>query len=133
MQNTWNYIVDNTFAASFARSSDEIPELARRAEPVPLCGICDKLNVRSSDFTISYEVSYLERSTKLRQCALCALLFKSAANSGVPMIGTLQIKRVGSVLKILDSAPPVLSVVAGLSSGMLSNGIFVAPPDVQKC
>ena len=125
IQDVWDFRVDIDFAVNLVHSTSDIESLynlLQHVKVVQVCDKCDNLNVCVSHFAVTYEVSDLEKNTKSGQCQLCALLYNAAARSGIPLLSTIQFKRVGSVL-VVNDGPPVVSIIAGIDSGTYMNQV----------
>jgi len=84
-----------------------------------LCGECNNINVCDPGFRVAYLMSYLEAQEN--HYGLCALFFKVAIASGVPMRPTVRFVRARSVITLGVDGPPVLSIVAALGEHVTSN------------
>jgi hypothetical protein len=122
IKDTWEFIVDNAFAGSFAEyisgtHRDALAAIEKSIKKPQLCAKCEGLNMCDPEFTITYTISYLEERENL--CDLCTLFYKAGRSSGLRMLASVQFRKEGSILQIDGGGPPVLSIVAGL--GMFSD------------
>lgn len=115
LQDTWDYIVDNTFAQDFfSRIPSEDVHLStnpyEQSDKVRLCEECNRVDVRDSALRVAYPVSYLAEHAN--RCDLCALFYGVASDLGLPMGLTIQFVRNKSILTNDVDGSPVLSLVS---------------------
>ncbi|KAF3798440.1 hypothetical protein GCG54_00013180 [Colletotrichum gloeosporioides] len=107
LNHTWDFYVDNTLAEHIIRycgNHDLDLSLARIRD---LCRRCERLDILSSDFSLSDTISHLRRDAQV--CGFCRLLLKASEKAGASE--HMRLYRIGSILKIDDVPTPLLSLV----------------------
>ena len=129
LDDDWEYHVDNEFASGLfstfkASSLFDVPEARVSSH---LCKECQAVREElwRPAFSVTYDVSKLEARSKLKQCDLCGLFWRTCERHGGTVFPTVQFDSVDSSLRMNGGGLPVLSIFRspGRSTPTVVSGI----------
>ncbi|QGI69578.1 related to tol protein [Fusarium fujikuroi] len=105
----WDFIVDNEFAKNFLRQSSTrpVPKSTKERESDSLCRECAALDFWAPDFRVNDTLSDLKKG--IYQCRWCAMRWEASKHLEGTTANAV-FSRVGSVIKLNESDPPVFSI-----------------------
>lgn len=99
-----NEFVSQTLSHITQSASIDLPRVQK---PARLCKSCDQLDFWSP-FSTTIEVHVLKESSL--QCELCNLFWNACQKGNSTHLSTVKFERVGSILTMNGSGPPVISI-----------------------
>ncbi|KAF5006725.1 hypothetical protein FDECE_6902 [Fusarium decemcellulare] len=118
LQDQWQFIVDNSFAENFRRSSPDIQSLTavEASNLTNLCDDCHAIDLLDKEFTQSFVVRELEG--RANRCDLCRLFYKAYVRSNLPteITGIISFVRTDSTIRIGRRGPVALSIFSDLGA-----------------
>ncbi|KAK3369771.1 hypothetical protein B0T24DRAFT_708743 [Lasiosphaeria ovina] len=107
--NVWDYTPDNQFAAQYLSKLRELSQQSpfpKTTETDQLCSDCEKLDL-TRDFHLDDKLSELR--ARAESCRFCKMRWEVASSLENKTV-RVRFKRVGSVIKMNESDPPVFSI-----------------------
>jgi len=106
--NKWEFSLDNKFAHKAIASLTDMASLFPRNHNTSLCGICEKLKIWESAFTVDLDVGYVKMGKD--GCNLCKLFWKACVDARAYNSNTVTFTRMKSWLTIPGLETPLLSL-----------------------
>ena len=115
LDDEWEYVVDNEFALSLARSLGvtDLSDILQVKVSSQLCKDCRLFRdeVYQPSFSMTYRTPELEYRATSKLCDLCVLLWKACKRYKGRSFPTAQFDKIGSFITMNGRGDPVLSIV----------------------